>query len=268
MASSATVRRGGLSARALLLITELAVPITAVTLWWVLSAGSSSFFFPPLSRIIASLQRVWFFDHFMSDAVPSLANLAVGLIIATVIGIGVGMMLGLLPVLSDAVAPTMEFLRAVPGVALLPAALLLLGLGPSMKISLIAYAAIWPILLNTADGVRAVDPTVLDVAAAYQVRRRDRIWRIILPAAGPAIITGLRTALSIGITVIIFSEMFGSTNGIGFQILAAQRNFAVSDMWGGIILLGILGYLLNVAFRGLEAYVLRWHRGMRQMAKN
>jgi len=244
------------------------VPTVAIVLWWVLSANSTSLYFPPLSTIMTSFRNIWLFSHFDSDAVPSLENLAAGFAIATVAGIALGLTLGLLPILADAVAPTVEFLRAVPGVALLPAALLLLGIGPEMKISLIAYGTIWPILLNTIDGVRGVDPVVVEVASSYRMRRQDRILRIVLPAASPQIVAGMRSALSIGITVIIFSEMIGSTNGIGFQILSAQHSFAVPDMWAGIVLLGILGYLLNLAFRGFESYLLRWHRGMQRLARS
>lgn len=268
MASSAPARGRKLRGRTVLVVTELAVPVAAIVLWWTLSAGSNSLYFPPLSKIVTSLRQIWLFDHFTTDALPSLGNLAVGLLLAAAIGVGAGVLLGLLPVIGDALTPPVEFLRAIPGVALLPAALLLFGLGPSMKIALIAYAAVWPILLNTIDGVRSVDPVVLDVANAYRLKRIDRLFRIVLPSASPAIVAGMRTSLSIGITVIIFSEMFGSTSGIGFQILSAQRNFAVPDMWAGIILLGIIGYLLNVAFRGFEHVVLRWHRGMRQPARN
>jgi sulfonate transport system permease protein len=256
-----------LNHRLLMARAEVAVPVIAIVLWWVLSATSTSLYFPPLSKIMTSFRNIWLFSHVGSDVVPSLENLAAGFAIATVAGIVFGVALGLLPILSDALAPAVEFLRAVPGVALLPAALLLLGIGPGMKISLIAYGTVWPILLNTIDGVRGIDPVVVDVASSYRMRRRDRLVRIILPAASPQIVAGMRTALSIGITVIIFSEMIGSTNGIGFQILSAERNFAVSDMWAGIVLLGILGYLLNLAFRGFESYLLRWHRGMRQLAR-
>jgi ABC-type nitrate/sulfonate/bicarbonate transport system permease component len=152
-------------------------------------------------------------------------------------------------------------------VALLPAALLLLGIGPQTRISLIAYGTVWPILLNTIDGVRGIDSVVVEVTSSFRVRRLDRLLRVILPAASPQIVAGMRSALSIGITVIIFSEMIGSTDGIGFQILSAERSFAAPDMWAGIVLLGILGFLLNLAFRGFESYSLRWHRGMRQVAK-
>jgi sulfonate transport system permease protein len=267
MALGAAFRGRSLSHRLLMVVAEVAVPVIAVVMWWVLSAGSTSLYFPPLSRIMTSFRSIWLFSQFGSDLVPSLENLAAGFAIATVAGIVLGLALGLLPILADAVAPTVEFLRAVPGVALLPAALLLLGIGPQMKISLIAYGTVWPILLNTIDGVRGIDPVVAEVASSYRMKRRDRLVRIILPAASPQIVAGMRSALSIGITVIIFSEMIGSTNGIGFEILSAERSFAVPDMWAGIVLLGILGYLLNLAFRGFESYLLRWHRGMRQLAR-
>ena len=257
-----------LNHRLLMALAEVAVPVIAIVMWWVLSAASTSLYFPPLSAIMTSFRNIWLFSHVGSDVVPSLENLAAGFAIATAAGIVFGVALGLLPILADALAPAVEFLRAVPGVALLPAALLLLGIGPGMKISLIAYGTVWPILLNTIDGVRGVDPVVVEVASSYRMRRRDRLVRIILPAASPQIVAGMRSALSIGITVIIFSEMIGSTNGIGFQILSAERSFAVPSMWAGIVLLGILGYLLNLAFRGFESYLLRWHRGMRQLTRS
>jgi ABC-type nitrate/sulfonate/bicarbonate transport system permease component len=245
-------------------LLELVVPALIIGAWWGISAGSRSLFFPPLSTIVSSLRHVWLFSHFATDVLPSLEHLAAGFGVATAVGVAGGVVLGLTPIVADAVAPILEFLRAIPGVALLPAALLLFGIGSTMQIAVIVYGTVWPILLNSALGVRSVDPLVADVARSYRIGRLNRLFRIILPAASPQIVAGMRTALSIGITVIVFSEMVGSTNGIGYQILASQRSFAVPDMWAGMILLGILGYLLNVGFRAFEHVVLRWHRGLRQ----
>jgi ABC-type nitrate/sulfonate/bicarbonate transport system permease component len=246
-------------------VVELIVPAALIAVWWLVSARASSVYFPPLSKILTSMRQFWLFSHFGSNAVPTLEHLGAGLLIALTIGLSGGLVLGLAPLVADAVAPILEFLRAIPGVALLPAALLLLGIGPKMQISLIAYGTVWPILLNTADAVRGLDATVNDVARSYRIRWFDRLFRIILRAASPQIVAGMRTALSIGTTVIIFSEMIGSTTGIGYQILQAQRSFATLQMWGGVVFLGILGYLLNVAFRGFEHLVLSWHRGMRAL---
>lgn len=244
-------------------LVETIVPTTLVALWWFVSRHSTSVYFPSLSSIVDSLRQFWLFAHFGSDAVPSLEHLAIGFLISTAVGVVVGVAIGLARVLDEAIAPILEFLRAVPGVALLPAAVLLLGIGSKMEIGVIVYGTIWPILLNTIDGVRSIDPQVAEVARSYRINLPNRLWRIVLPAASPQIVAGMRTALSIGITLIVFSEMVGATNGIGYQILAAQRDFDITDMWAGMLLLGVIGYLLNVGFRGFEHVVLRWHRGAR-----
>jgi sulfonate transport system permease protein len=242
---------------------ELIVPVVLVAAWWLGSSDSASLYFPPLSTSLSSLWHVWLTTELGPDVVPSLEHFALGLLIAIAVGVAGGLVLGAAPGIADAFAPVLEFLRAIPGVALLPAALLLLGIGPTMQVSVIAYGTVWPILLNTADGVRSIDPVVRDVARGYRIGWASRLIRIVIPAASPQIVAAIRTALSIGITVIVFSEMVGSSNGIGYQILQAQRSFQIPQMWAGIILLGILGYLLNLAFRLFERVVLRWHRGMR-----
>lgn len=263
MARSAPLPRRQLRRRATNVLLELAVPAVLVAVWWLVSSGSTALYFPPLSTSLSSLWHVWLTADLRPDVVPSLEHFALGLLIAIAAGLAGGLVLGAVPGLADAVAPVLEFLRAIPGVALLPAALLLLGIGPAMQVSIIAYGTVWPILLNTADGVRSVDPVVRDVARSYRIGWADRLLRIVIPAASPQIVAGIRTALSIGITVIVFSEMVGSANGIGYEILQAQRGFRIPEMWAGMILLGILGYLLNLAFRAFERFVLRWHRGMR-----
>ncbi len=254
----------GFSGRLGRLGLELALPVVLVATWWVASSGSTSLYFPPLATIMSSFADVWLFSHFASDFLPSVEHLGEGFLLATVLGVLVGLILGLAPVIADAVAPVLEFLRALPGVALVPAALLLLGIGAKMQVVVIVSATVWPVLLNTVDGVRGIDPVVNDVARAYRIRFSDRLLRMVIRSASPQIVAGMRTALSIGIIMIVFSELVGSTNGIGFQLLQAQRSFAISQMWASMILFGLLGYLLNIAFRGFERVVLGWHRGMRQ----
>ncbi|MGC0362368.1 sulfonate transport system permease protein [Rhodococcus sp. 27YEA15] len=262
MASGKQMTASPIARRAGLVLLEVLIPVVLVATWWFTTRHSTSRYFPPLSKITTSFHDMWVFSHFWSDAVPSLGRLFLGLSIAVVIGIVVGLVLGLTPLLSDALAPILEFLRATPGVALLPAAFLLLGVGPTMQVSLIAFGSVWPVLLNTVDGVRGIDPVVEDVARSYHIGFADRMLRIVLPAASPQIMVGIRMALSIGVTVIIFTEMIGATNGIGYQILQAQRSYAVADMWSGIIMLGVVGYLLNLAFLGVDRVVLHWHRRM------
>lgn len=246
------------------LCVELALPVGLIVVWWLASAGSNSLYFPSLSTIMSTFRDVWLFDRFASDAVPSLIHLAAGFALATVLGVALGLILGLVPRIADAIGPLLEFVRALPAVALVPAALLLLGIGPTTQVVVIVSATVWPILLNTADGVRSIDPIVDDVARSYRIRFVDKLFRMVVRAASPQIVAGMRTALAIGVIMIVFSEMVGSTNGIGYQLLQAQRSFAIADMWASMIFLGVLGYLLNIAFRGFERLVLGWHRGMRQ----
>ncbi|GAA5078185.1 ABC-type nitrate/sulfonate/bicarbonate transport system permease component [Thermocatellispora tengchongensis] len=248
--------------RPLSLLLEAWLPIVLFAAWWVAGANSESLYFVSLRSILEAFRTQWLSAGAADHILSSMANLAAGYALATAVGIALGVALGLARPVGEALGPILEFLRSVPGVALLPLGLLILGVGSDMKIALITYGALWPILLNTIDGVRGVDAVVRDVSRSYRVPLRFRLTRIVLPSAGPQIIAGMRTSLSIAITVVVFSEMIGSTEGIGYSILQAQRNFAIPEMWAGMLLLGILGYLLNIAFRGVEHWVLRWHRAM------
>ena len=241
-------------------VLEAWLPVVLFVAWWLASAGSESLYFPSLADILNAFAATWLGPAAVGHLSASLLNLLIGYVLATVLGVVVGTVLGLVGPLREAVSPIVEFLRSIPGVALLPLGLLLLGIGTQMKVAMIMYGALWPILLNTVDGVRGIDPTVREVARSYRLPLRLRLTRIVLPAASPQIITGMRTSLSIAITVIVFSEMVGATEGIGYAILQAQRNFSIPEMWAGMLLLGVLGYLLNIAFRGVEHRVLRWHR--------
>ncbi len=138
---------------------------------------------------------------------------------------------------------------------------MVIGVGNSMKVLIIAFVCLWPVLLNTIDGITGIDPTLNDTARVYGVRGLTRLRLVVLPAAGPQIFAGMRTSLSLAVILMVISEMVASTNGIGFFVLQSQRSFAIPEMWSGILLLGILGYVLNVIFILVERRVLAWHRG-------
>ncbi|XVQ06946.1 ABC transporter permease [Spirillospora sp. CA-255316] len=238
---------------------EFSVPVVLVVLWWVLSGASRSLYYPPLSRILTRFHELWLFERFTSDALPSVTNLAIGYLSAAIIGIGLGAAMGLTPWLRETVNPAVQFLRALPAVALLPLAIQLLGIGWSMKAGVIFFGALWPILLNTVDGVRSIDPLVNEMARSYRITRSQRVLRMVLPAAAPQIFVGLRASLSVAVILLLASELVGSTSGIGFFVLQAQRQFNITDMWAGMVLLGLLGYLLNLGLQAIERRVLSWH---------
>jgi ABC-type nitrate/sulfonate/bicarbonate transport system permease component len=239
---------------------ELWLPIGLVTVWWLASQDSTSIYFPPLSDILESFREDWLSAEGVDNLRPSLTVLGAGFGLAVVVGVSLGAVLGLSPAAERATRPLLELLRAVPGVALLPVFIVLIGIGTDMKIVLVASGAVWPVLLNTTDGVRSTEPLLIDMAVSYGMGLRRRLRSIVLPAASPQIFAGARTALAISVIIMVVSETVGSEGGIGYFLLAAQRNFQITDMWGTIIALGVLGYLLNVVFRLVEAVVLRWHR--------
>jgi ABC-type nitrate/sulfonate/bicarbonate transport system permease component len=245
---------------------EVTVPLLALVVWGLASANSDTYYFPPLTDILSTFADTWVFERVGSDVVPSLVRMGLGYVIAVVVAIGLGLLFGMSRRARIAAAPIVEFLRAIPPPALLPFAILVIGVGSSMKVFIIAFVCVWPILLNTVDGVIGVDPTLRETTRAYGVSKRDRLWRVMLPAASPQIFAGMRTSLSLALILMVISEMVASTNGIGYFVLQSQRTFAIPEMWSGILLLGILGYTLNGALVLIERRVLRWHRGARASA--
>ena len=127
-----------------------------------------------------------------------------------------------------------------------------------MKVVLIAVGVFPPILLNTIDGVRSIDPLYLDTASVLRISRLRRLTHVILPAAAPKIFAGLRISLSIAVILMVISELIAATNGVGFRILQAQRQFKMVDLWAGLVVLGAIGAMLNAGLALIERRVLRW----------
>jgi len=248
------------------LALEIIVPIVLVAILWVWTSQSDTFYYPPLSDVFERFADNWLFERFGSDVWPSLRRMAIGYVLAVIVAVALGTVLGSSRTLRRAVAPIVEFLRSIPPPALLPFAIVVIGVGDDMKIFIIAFVCLWPVLLNTIDGINGIDPTLRDIARVYGVSGRDRLLRMMLPAASPQIFAGMRLSLSLAVILMVISEMVASTNGIGFFVLQSQRSFAIPEMWSGILLLGILGYVLNVAFVIIERRVLAWHRGAKASA--
>jgi sulfonate transport system permease protein len=238
-----------------------------VGLWWVLSAHSTSPYFPPLSQIVSELWHVWVFHGIRVDLVPSLEHLAVGYALAGAIGIALGALFWRVRVAKESLSPIVYFLYVLPAPVLLPAFILLFGIGSSMKIAIIAFASVWPVLFNTIDGMDGVDSVKLDSARSLGLSRRQTLRLVVLPGAAPQIAAGLRNSLQVAILLMVVSEMVASTSGIGYFILNAQQSFESVDMWTGIIVLGIVGSALNLAFVAVERGALRWYYGERALQK-
>jgi ABC-type nitrate/sulfonate/bicarbonate transport system permease component len=243
----------------------LGLPLALVALWWVLTRESTSFFVPAPGELVTTFGDVWFGERFLDDVVPSLARLAVGLALAIGLGILLGLVIGSSTVLRHLTEPVLEFLRAIPPPVLVPILIVLVGINDTMKVLVIVSGCIWPVLLNTVEGVRAVDDVLSDTARAYGIHGASRITMLTLPAASPQIFTGIRQALSIGLILMVISEMFASSSGLGFTIVQFQRTFAVPEMWSGIVVLGLIGVALAGVFQFVERRVLRWYHGLKEV---
>ena len=249
------------------LLAQFVLPVAVLLGYGLWSAQAESFYFPSLQEIGRTFADTWLFERVPVDLVPSLVRLAAGYGLAVVAGVAVGVALGLWRVARLAAEPVVEFLRALPAPALIPFALLLLGTGNNSKVFIIALGTVWPILLNTIDGVRGLESQQLDMARSYRIPPRSALLHIILPAASPRIFAGMRTSLSIGIILMVISEMVASDNGLGYFILQSQRSFAIPEMWTGIVLIGLVGFVLNWLFLRVENRVLFWHRGARGLLR-
>lgn len=235
--------------------------ILLLVVWQVGATVKQTVYIPPVSTIFSTFIKEWFSPTFGAQAVPSLYRMMTGYIFATVVGIIIGITIGTFKQMYRLLDPFLQFWRAIPATAIIPVGILLIGIGDQMKIFTIAFGAMWPILINSADGARLVPTERLDTARIFGLSPFETVIRVIVPSATPMIAAGMRTGLSIAFILIVVSEMIGSTDGLGYYILQAQRTFAIPEMYGGIGLLAILGYLLNLVFVQVERRVLAWHYG-------
>jgi ABC-type nitrate/sulfonate/bicarbonate transport system permease component len=245
----------------------VALPVLLVLLWWSLTRAGSSLFVPTPGTIASAFFDVWTPERLRADAVPSVLRLLAGFSLAGVLGVAFGVLIGSSPRLRAFSEPVLEFFRAIPPPVLVPVLILFAGIGSTMKVAVIISGCIWPILLNTVEGVRAVDPVLADTCRSYGIRGGTRLRTLVLRSASPQIMAGLRQALSIAIILMVISEMFAASSGLGFTIVQFQRGFAIPEMWTGIVLLGLLGFTLAMLFGIVERRVLSWYHGLRRAAR-
>lgn len=218
-------------------------------------------YFPPASQVLATLGRILASGELTGHIAATMRRFAEGYAIAAVLAVGAGLCLGLWRWLYNAFEPLIELLRPMPSPATIPIAILFLGIGDEMKVAVTVYACSWPILLNTIDGVRSVDRLLFATAATFRISGWARFWKVVLPAAAPQIVTGLRVSLAIALILVTTSEMVVSNDGLGYYVLESQRTFQMPQMYAAIVALGIIGYALNRLFLAVDGWAMAWHKG-------
>lgn len=250
--------------------------VAAVLIWEATTRQAGNHFFPPPSDIVTRMRELWLSgpasrlfltDDAIDNILPSLGRMLLGFGLGAIIATGIGLALGRSARLHAYLDPALQFARSIPPPTLVPVFIVVFSVGTQMQLAAIMFSVVWPVLLNTADGARSVDPLQIDTARVFRLSPAQRLLHIIVPSALPKIFAGLRLALSLALILMVLSELMpGASNGIGYQLNFAATAFDIPAIWSTIVLLGILGYLFNTIFLGLEHRVLAWHRGSRQLA--
>lgn len=242
-------------------------------LWELWTRARPSSFFPPPSQIAARMYHLWFSGpatHLflthdaIANILPSLARVLAALAIAAAAGGALGLVLGRSAAAVRVLDPLLQFARALPAVTLVPVFIALFRIGTQMEVATIVFGTIWPILLNTADGARFLDPVQVETARAFRLSAGQRLVRLIIPAALPKFFAGLRLSIALALILMVFAELAGSSSGIGYEMNNAESSFDMTWVWATLVLIAILGNLLNALELAAEHRVLAWHSGARQ----
>lgn len=226
-------------------------PLFVFLVGWQLLGNSSSPFFPPPSTWFDVLSaRGW--DEFLTILWATTRVFTVGLAVAVLAGIGLGLVFGRSAVINTLVSPTLEFLRAIPAPAVVPLVILFVGPGTTTLVLSVAFAALWPILLNATESARTIEPVLIDSGRTLRLSRFDHVWKIVIPAVLPGAFVGIRVALPIALVVTLLAEMLTGTSGLGGALMEAQRSYQTASAYGLLVIAGLLGLGISLVFGLLE----------------
>lgn len=234
-------------------------------LLWELGARAApgyQLYLPPISRVLAALAKSLSSGPVITHLAVTIVRFVEGYLLAAAVGVSVGIVLGYLRFIHSLLEMLIEFLRPMPSVAIIPVAILMLGIGDSMIVAVTVYATLWPVLINTIDGVRQIDSVLIHTGRTFGLGRLKLLRRVILPAAAPYVMTGLRIGLSIALILVTTAEMLAGSKGLGFFILDEERSMNSANMYAGILIVSALGYTLNRLFVVLETKTMKSRRGM------
>ncbi len=241
--------------------------VLLLIVWELVARSADVRHFPPLSEIFRQFREDWLTgdpttlflsEHFWENAGPSLRRFGIGWFLSIVIGVAAGVVLGRSRVAAAMFNPLIRFSIATPKTILLPLAVTFFGVVDEMNIFLIFIGTVWVILINTMDAVATIDSMWLRSARSIGLPKVRLLRTVILPAASPQIMAGIRVSLGVGLILMVISELYATTSGVGYEITLAQRTFKYLPMWSAIMLVAIIGIVLNMAFDVVERRLLRW----------
>ena len=232
-----------------------ALPVVLLACWQLASGLGllSPIFLPPPTRVLRALGALLADGSLLDATLLTTGRALLGLGVATVAGGVVGILVATSPLIDDLTRPGREFLRALPTVTVVPALMVVLGVGSGLSISVVALGAIWPILLATVHGLRGIDPTLVDVGRVHRLGSLATTTRIRLPAALAEIVTGIRISLAIALVIALVAEMVTGSGGLGALVIEARSRFRSADVFAIVAVIGAVGFALNAVMIRLEA---------------
>ena len=240
------------------------LPLLLVLGVWQVMGPQRSISFPRPEAWLTGLQDMLAGGTLLPALRTTLLTFAVALLIATPAGALVGMLMGAYDSVDRALTPILDFFRSLPPPAVVPLVGLILGLTPLTNVEIVVIAVVWPILLNTITGRRAVPRVRLEMARTLSLSPAERLLKVIVPSVAPSVMVGVRIAASSALIVTLLVDMLGTGDGLGRQLLLSQQRFQGGAVWGLLLLTGLLGYLLNVAIALGEHFAFRnWPQGLR-----
>ncbi|HXP93694.1 MAG TPA: ABC transporter permease [Candidatus Binatia bacterium] len=215
---------------------------------------------PAFSTVLGALYQNVMDGALLTVIGSSMWRMLCGYALGSIVGVSVGLAIALYRPVRLALEPTIELLRPVPITALVPALIFVFGLDDRLKIVCVAVATFFPVVVNTVSGAATVDPIYLQVTRTFGIPRSMAIRRVVLPAALPFILAGLRTSLAIALVVTVIAEMLAGQQGIGYYLVSMQYALRAPEMYAAIILLTMVAYTLNRLFLMWESRLIRWAR--------
>jgi ABC-type nitrate/sulfonate/bicarbonate transport system permease component len=242
------------------------VPISIFFVLWELIARSGlvhPLLLPPPTLVLIALLRLIYSGELFVHIEASMVRALTGFALGSTIGVFHGILIAWLKNVDEISSPLIDLFRPVPIAALIPVFILWFGIGDASKIALITYGCYFPTVLNTMVGVKNVDASLIKVAKLYAASRIQILTKVVLPAAFPYILVGLRYALSLSLILLVISEMIAASSGLGYLILDAEYTFKTDVMFAGIVTIGTIGFLLNEITIAIENRLTKWKRGIR-----
>lgn len=245
--------------RLMTLIWILVLPVLILTLWQLLASSNFNPFFPPPSRIFTSARDVISLDWIFTSAKESLIVLFVGYLIGALLGLLFGALLGEFSTARNILLPICNFIRSIPSVAKVPLIMAIMGLGLSTRITTVAVAVLFPVLMSTVRAISATKSELLELNRTLKFGRFRGLISIRIPAAIGEILAGLHASVQVAVLAMIVSEMLGSGIGIGAFIIQSQSTFRIANMWVGVFIVGLIGLALNYLFLKVERKIAPWY---------